>query len=88
MSVGSVSISLHASRKDGRAVTAAEFLTPLNIRPGEVDDTQADGGPWASGTVSFTVVRFSAFAHVDTAVDAGARSEAFFAGVVDAFRAD
>jgi len=28
----------------------------------------------------------SAFAHVDTSADAGAQSEAFFAGVVEAFR--
>jgi len=87
MSVGSVLIGLQASRKDGRGVTSAEFLDPLRIRPGEVEATQADGGAWASGMVYFAVVRFSAFAHVDTTTDAGAQSEAFFAGIVEAFRA-
>jgi hypothetical protein len=87
MAVGSVLIALQASRKDGRGVTSAEFLQPLNIQPGEVETTRADGGGWASGSVYFAVVRFSDFAHVDTTADAGARSEAFFAGVVEAFRA-
>jgi hypothetical protein len=86
MSVGSVLIGLQASRKDGQGVTSAEFLTPLKIQPGEVEATRADGGAWASGMVYFAVVRYSAFAHVDTSADAGARSEAFFAGVVEAFR--
>lgn len=87
MSVGSVLIGLQASRKDGRGVMWDEFLTPLKIQPGEVEATRADGGAWASGMVYFAVVRFSAFAHVDTSADAGAQSEAFFAGIVEAFRA-
>jgi len=40
----------------------------------------------ANGLVYFAIIRYSAFAHVDTSVDAGAPSEAFFAGVVEAFR--
>lgn len=86
MAVGSVLIGLQASRKDGRGVTSEEFLTPLNIQPGEVDTTRADGGAWASGMVYFAVVRHSDFAHVDTSSDAGARSAAFFAAVIEAFR--
>lgn len=68
-------------------MTTGEFLAPLNIQTGEVEATRADGGAWASGMVYFAVVRFSDFAHVDTTADAGAQSEAFFAGVVEAFRA-
>ena len=68
-------------------VTADEFLAPLAIQPGEVEETRADGGAWSSGMVYFAVVRYSGFAHVDTSADAGARSEAFHAGVVEAFRA-
>jgi len=86
MAVGSVLIGLQASRRDGRGVTTGEFLAPLNIQPGEVEATQADGGAWASGMVYFAIVRFSAFAHVDTTADAGAQSEAFFAGIAEAFR--
>jgi hypothetical protein len=87
MSVGSVLIGLQASRKDGLGVTSGEFLTPLDIQPGEVEMTRADGGAWESGMVYFAVVRYSAFSHVDTSADAGAQSEAFFAGIVEAFRA-
>jgi hypothetical protein len=87
MSVGSVLIGLQASRHDGQGVTSAEFLDPLNVEPVEVEATRADGGEWASGMVYFAVVRYRAFAHVDTSTDAGAQSEAFFAGVVEAFRA-
>jgi hypothetical protein len=87
MSAGSVLIALQASRQDGRGVTTDEFLTPLDLQPGEVEVTRADGGAWASGMVYFAVVRYSAFAHVDTRADAGAQAEAFFAGVVEAFRA-
>src|SRR5437764_695496 len=86
MSVGSVLIGLQASgRRDG--VTTAEFLAPLNIQPGEVEAARADGGAWASGMVYFAVVRYSGFAHVETSADAGAQSEAFHAGVVEALRA-
>jgi len=87
MSVGSVLIGLQASRHDGRGVTTAEFLAPLAIQPGETEATRADGGEWASGMVTFPVVRSSAFAHVETSVDAGAQSEAFFAATVEAFPA-
>jgi hypothetical protein len=87
MSVGSVLIGLQASRKDGRGVTSKEFLAPLKIEPGEVEATRADGGAWTAGMVYLAVVRFSAFTHVDTTADAGARCEAFFAAVVEAFRA-
>lgn len=85
MSVGSVLIGLQASgRPDG--VTSGEFLAPLNIQPGEVEATRADGGPWASGMVYLAVVRYSAFAHVDMSIDAGAQSIAFEAEVAEAFR--
>lgn len=86
MAVGSVYIGLQASRRDGQGVTTSEFLTPLNIGPDEVLERRADGGQWASGMVCFAIVRQNAFAHVDTSVDAGAQSEAFHAGVVEAFR--
>jgi hypothetical protein len=87
MSVGSVLIGLQASRRDGRGVTSGEFLTPLNIQPGEVEATRADGGAWASGMVYFAVVRLSAFAGAGDSTDPGAPVEAFFAQVVEAFRA-
>ena len=87
MSVLSVLIGLQASRGDGRGVTSAEFLEPLGIRPGEVLSTRADAGAWASGMVYFAVVRHSDFRHVDLSADAGAQSEAFHGGVVQAFRA-
>jgi len=87
MSVGSVLIGLQASRRDGRGVTTDEFVAPLKIQAGEVEATHSDGGAWASGMVYFAVVRYAAFAHVDTSADAGAQSEAFYAGVVEAFRA-
>src|ERR1700722_5092622 len=87
MSVGSVLIGLEASRRDGRSVTTDDFLAPLHIRPGEVEATRADGGAWASGMVYLAVIRYSGFALVDTAADAGAQSEAFHAAVVEAFRA-
>ncbi len=86
MSVASVLIALQASRSDGQGVATAEFLTPLDIRPGEVEATQADGGEWASGMVYFAVVRYSDFDHVDKSADAGAQSEAFSAGVIEAFQ--
>jgi hypothetical protein len=86
MSVGSVLIGLQASGRE-RGVTATEFLDPLAIQPGEAEATSADAGPWASGMVYLAVVRYSAFAHVDKSADAGAQSEAFHAGVVEAFRA-
>jgi hypothetical protein len=86
VAVGSVLIALQASREDGRSVTRGEFLDPLSIRPGEVEAIKADGGRWAAGLVYFAVVRYGAFDHIDTSEDAGAQSEAFFAGVVDAFR--
>jgi hypothetical protein len=73
-------------RRDGRGVTSAEFLEPLNIRPGEVEGGQADAGSWAAGLVYFAILRYSAFAHIDTSADAGAQSEAFLAGVIEAFR--
>ena len=87
MSVGSVLIGLQAWHPDGREVTSAEFLAPLDIRPGEAEADRADGGPGAGGMVYLAVVRYSAFAHVDTAADAGAQSVAFAAGVAEAFRA-
>lgn len=74
-------------RSDGRGVTTGEFIAPLEIRPGEVEGIRADAGEWAAGMVYFAVVRSSSFAHADTMTDAGAQSEAFFAGVVEAFRA-
>jgi hypothetical protein len=37
--------------------------------------------------VYFAVVRYSTFNHIDTSADAGAQTEAFYAGVVEAFRA-
>jgi hypothetical protein len=87
MSVGSVLIGLQASRKDGRGVTTEEFLAPLAIRSGEVQATRADGGEWSSSMVYFAVIRHSDFDHVDKSADAGAQTEAFFAAIVDAFRA-
>ena len=87
MSVNSVLIGLQASRKDGQGVTTSEFLTPLDIPPGEVETTRADGGSWESGMVYLAIVRYSGFDHVDTTADAGAQSEAFHAGVVEGFRA-
>jgi hypothetical protein len=86
MAVGSVLIGLQASRRDGRGVTSAEFIDSFNIQSGEVESTRANGGPWASGMICFATVRYSAFAHVDTSTDAGAQSEAFFAGVLEVFR--
>lgn len=85
MSVHSVLICLQASGGE-RGVTAEEFLTPLTIRRDEVEATRANGGPWASGMVQFAVVRHSDFDHVDKSTDAGAQSEAFFSGIVEAFR--
>jgi hypothetical protein len=87
MSVGSVLIGLQASRAGGRGIATDEFLTPLNIQPGEVEAARADGGEWASGMVYLSVVRLSAFADIDDSIDAGAPTEAFFAGLVEAFRA-
>jgi hypothetical protein len=87
MSVGSVLIGLQAARGDGRGVTTTEFLDPLEIQSGEIEAARADGGAWTSGMVYFAVVRYSAFAHVDTTADPGAQAEAFFAGVTHAFRA-
>jgi hypothetical protein len=87
MSVGSVLIGLQASRRDGRGVTTDEFLAPLHIQPGECEATRTNGGTWASGVVYFALVRYSAFAHDDISADAGAQSEAFEAGVAEAFRA-
>ena len=87
MSVGSVLIGLQASRSDGQGVTTAEFLDPLLIQSGETEATRAGGGAWASGMIYFAIVRYSGFAHIDKSVDAGAQAEAFFAGVMEAFRA-
>lgn len=87
MSVGSVSIGLQASRKDGRGVTPEEFLAPLDIRPGQVEATRADSGKWSSGMVDFAVIRHSDFDHVGKSADAGAQSEAFSAAIGEAFRA-
>ena len=86
MSVGSVLIGLQASRQDGRGVTSDEFLAPLDIQTEVIEATSADDGAWASGMVYFGVVRHSAFVHVDTSKDAGAQSEAFHQGVIEAFR--
>ncbi len=87
MSVGSVLIVLQASRRDGKGVTTAKFLTPLAIQPGETQGTRADGGAWASGTVYLAVVRFHDFDHVDCTADAGAQYIAFEAAVGEAFQA-
>lgn len=87
MSVGSVLIGLQASRPDERGVSSAEFIAPLAIQSGEVAATRADGGAWASGMVSFAVIRYGDFADLDTSADAGARSDAFEAAVANAFRA-
>jgi hypothetical protein len=84
--IGSVLIALQASRSDGRGVTSAEFVDPLNVRPGEVEAVQVDAGPWTAGLIYFAVLRYTAFDHIDTSSDAGAQSEAFFAGIVEAFR--
>jgi len=84
--VGSVLIALQASRRDGRGVTNAEFLEPLNIQPNEVEGVQANAGSWAAGLVYFAIIRYGAFAHIDTSADAGAHFEAFFAAVIEAFR--
>lgn len=86
MSVGSVLIGLQASRADSRGVTAREFVEPLEIHEGEAEAVRADGGEWASGMVYLSVVRPSDFAGVDDSVDAVAPTEAFDAGVIDAFR--
>lgn len=86
MAVASVLIGLQASG-GARGVTAAEFLAPLAIQPGEAKAARADGGPWASGMVYFAVVRQSEFAQADMSADTGAQSEAFHAGVVEGFRA-
>ena len=85
MSVGSVLIGLQASRKDGRGVTSKEFLSPLKIRSGEVEETRADGGEWASGMVYFAVIRQNDFEQVDKSSDAGAPTEAFFAAIKETF---
>src|SRR4051794_35666131 len=87
MSVGSVLIGLQASRTDGDNISTAKFLTPFAIKPGEVASTIADAGEEAGGMIYFAVVRHSDFAHVDKSADAGAQSEAFFAGIGNAFRA-
>lgn len=86
MSVLSVLVGLQASRADGQGITTAGFLTPLAIQPGEVEATTADGPMWMSGMVYFAILRYRAFAHVDTSDDAGAQSEAFFAGIIEALR--
>ncbi len=80
MAVGSVLIGLQSSFHDGRGVTTADFLTPLNIQAGEVEATRADGGAWTSGMVYFSVTRLSAFAKFDVP------HEAFNAQVLQAFR--
>lgn len=87
MSVLSVLIALQASCTDGRGVTSAGFIEPLQIEPGEVEDAVADRGQWASGMVYFAVVWQSDFDDVDVSVDGGAQSEAFFHGIIKAFRA-
>jgi hypothetical protein len=86
MAVHSVTIALQTSRKDGKGVTAQEFLAPLNIESGEIESAYADGGLWTSGMIYFAVVQYSDFAHVDRSSDAGAQSEAFFSAAGEAFR--
>lgn len=86
MAIHSVLIALQASC-GGRGVAADEFLTPLNIQPGEMEGSCADGGAWASGMVYFAVVHAGSLSHIDTSVDAGAKSEAFSVRVGEAFRA-
>ncbi|MES2572030.1 MAG: hypothetical protein V4710_18490 [Verrucomicrobiota bacterium] len=61
-----------------------EFLLPLGIQPGEVESAVADRGPWQSGLVYFSSIEFSEIHH-NTSADAGARSEAFYARVHEAF---
>src|SRR5262245_17132219 len=85
MSIGSIMIGLQASRTDGCGVTSAEFLAPLDIRPGQVEAARADGGAWASGMVYFAVIRYTDFDHVDKSADAGAQSEAIVAAITEAF---
>ena len=86
MSVGSVMIGLQASRGDGRGVKGKEFISPLNIRPGEVEFTRTNGRAWESGMVWFSVLRLSDFDFVDKSTDAGAQSEAFDFAIEEAFR--
>ena len=86
MSVGSVLIGLQASGCE-TGVTTDDFLAPLNIQPLEVETTSADGGSWASGMVYFAVVRLNDFDHVESSVDAGAKTIAFEAGIEAAFQA-
>lgn len=85
MSVGSVLIGLQASHEDGDNISTAAFLTPFAIKSGEIESVVADAGEWASGMIYFAVVRHSDFANVDKSADAGAQTEAFFAGVENAF---
>jgi hypothetical protein len=87
MSVSSVLIGLQASHDDGDNVSAAAFLDPFDIRPGDVESTVADAGDEAAGMIYFAVVQHSDFAHVDKSSDAGSQSEALFAGIEKAFRA-
>jgi hypothetical protein len=87
MSVGAVLIGLQASRADGNGVTMDEFIAPLEIQSGEVESARADGDEESCGMVYFAVINQSEFSHVDTSVDAGARSEAFSEHVLEAFRA-
>jgi hypothetical protein len=81
MSVGSVSIGLQASFKNGRGVTKTDFLDLLSIQPGEVEATRASGKDWQSGMVYFAIVRLNDFAK---AIEP---TEAFHRQVVEAFRA-
>jgi hypothetical protein len=81
MSVGSVLIALQASFKNGRGVTKADLLDPLNIQPGEVKAAHANGGAWQSGMIYFAVVRLSDFAGADEP------AEVHYMQVIEALRA-
>ncbi len=52
MAVQGISVSLRGHYADGRNVTAAEFLTPLQLSPSEkIVEAVADRGKWKSALV-------------------------------------
>ena len=56
MPIVSVAIELTA-RNFSRVITAEEFLTPLNIQPGEVEDAWVNKPPWGSSAVRISSCR-------------------------------
>ena len=56
MPIVSVAIELTA-RNFSRVITAEEFLTPLNIQPGEVEDAWVNKAPWGSSAVRISSCR-------------------------------